>query len=399
MMLHNLPNGLESTYESLLQATVSRYPDRVEEIKKLLWCLCVAVWPLSASQLSEILALQPEDTYLDPDAITTDPYDALETIAPLVMIDREVWKYETVKLCHYSLREYLCSSPLRNADHQFHVDQREAHSWLSLLCLQYLTVSLQFDLSNMERKLDPATTDINHFLSYAALCWYYHMDDASGHPGYFARIKPYLDNAVDNAPDTSSWFTRAQDIFRDHNPHHDAPLHSLVCFAIFADLEEVTSYLLSKMTDLDHHFPDGYTVLTAAARWDRPRIVRKLLRMGASIDVPTLEKELTPLHLAAEHASKGAFDILLDAGADPHARSKSLTTPLYRAARSGNVYILTRLKEAGCDVNVRTYDNWTPLHEAVGLGNREAVDLLVQWGADIRATTDDGYVATPDEYL
>ncbi|KAL1597828.1 hypothetical protein SLS60_008315 [Paraconiothyrium brasiliense] len=377
LMLQNLPNGLEYTYESLLRATVFRFPNR----------------------LSEMLALQPGDTYLDPDAITTDPYDALETIAPLVVIDGEVWNYETVKLCHYSLREYLCSSPLRHAGHQFHVNQQEAHSWLSLLCLQYLTVSLQFDLSDMERKLNPGPTETHHFLSYAALCWHYHMGAASSHPGYFARIKPYLDNSANNVPGTSSWFSRAQDIFRDTNPDHDAALHSLVCFAIFADLKEVTSYLLSKMADLDHHFPDGYTVLTSAARWDQPHIVRKLLQMGASIDVPTAERKLTPLHLAAEHACEEVVDTLLDAGADPHARSTSLTTPFYRAARSGNVHILTRLKDAGCDVNARTYDDWTPLHEAVGLGHTEAIELLVEWGADITATTDDGFVAAPDEYL
>jgi hypothetical protein len=36
---------------------------------------------------------------------------------------------------------------------------------------------------------------------------------------------------------------------------------------------------------------------------------------------------LTPLHLAAEFGSSGVFDVLMNAGADPHARSAGKTTP------------------------------------------------------------------------
>ena len=101
-----------------------------------------------------------------------------------------------------------------------------------------------------------------------------------------------------------------------------------------------------------------------AAKWNRPAIIRKLLDLGADIERPGV-KQYTPLHLAAEFASREAFDLLLDEGAYPHARSTTESTPFYRACRGGDVHIVKRLRECGCDINARTDDSWTPVMEAI----------------------------------
>jgi len=74
-MLESLPDGLEHTYETLIQHTASRYPERVAEMKTLLTCLVIASPVLTAASLAETLAMQPGQHFLDFDTIATDPYD------------------------------------------------------------------------------------------------------------------------------------------------------------------------------------------------------------------------------------------------------------------------------------------------------------------------------------
>jgi hypothetical protein len=64
-MIANLPNGLEHTYETILNHISSQYPDRIEEVKRLLQCLVVASPTLTAADLAEILAMEPGQAYLD----------------------------------------------------------------------------------------------------------------------------------------------------------------------------------------------------------------------------------------------------------------------------------------------------------------------------------------------
>jgi hypothetical protein len=87
-MVANLPDGLEHTYETILEHISSQYPDRIEEVKLLLQCLVVASPTLTAADLAEILAMRPKQSYLDFDMVATDPYDVLEVIAPLVILTR-----------------------------------------------------------------------------------------------------------------------------------------------------------------------------------------------------------------------------------------------------------------------------------------------------------------------
>jgi ankyrin repeat protein len=134
--------------------------------------------------------------------------------------------------------------------------------------------------------------------------------------------------------------------------------------------------------DINRPFADGFTSLAVAAMVNQTDIVKKLLTLGAQVDVSTPDRRLTPLHLACEFASEDVVELLLDAGADPHATSTSGTTPFYRAARGGCIPIIKRLKACGSDVNARTWDNWTPLMEAVENGWDDVVDLLLEFGAD-----------------
>jgi ankyrin repeat protein len=389
-MIANLPNGLEHTYETILNHISSQYPDRIEEVKRLLQCLVVASPTLTAADLAEILAMEPGQAYLDFDLVATDPYDVLEVIAPLVILTSSQKPHSVVRLAHYSLEEYLSSTRmLQSQARQFYVKPEEANAWLASICLQYLTFDV-FNLSkhHMAKSGSPSLEEYN-FRRYAALNWVRHYKEAANVAGFKEQCKPYVDRLFRNE-DGSPCFKKWQEIYQQKSPYDELHQYSPICFAISHGLDDIVDDLIPHLTDIDMTYSDGYTCLTIAAKWNRANIVRKLLDLGADIEKPA-SRQCTALHLAAEFASREACDMLLDAGASPNARSSSDSTPFYRACRGGNVHIVERLKECGSDINVRTDDSWTPIMEAAENGHEAVVDLLLEWGADLTTRTDQGW--------
>jgi hypothetical protein len=390
-MINNLPDGLEHTYETLLSHTSSQNPDRVDEIRLLLQCLVVAAPTLTAADLAEILAMEPGATDLDFDLVATDPYDALEVIAPFVILTNDKESKDVVKLSHYSLDEFLLSSRiLQGPVSHYHVKEDEGHAWLALTCLQYLTFDV-FNLSKFQMSRSGCPPLENYSLRrYAALNWMRHFKKAQNIVGFNERCRAHLNRLFADCEESSPCYRRWQEVYCQYYPYGELHEYSPICFAISQGLNDVVDDLLPHLNDINSSYVGDYTCLAIAAKWNQPSIVRRLLDLGADPDIAS-NRICTPLHLAAEFASREACDILLDAGADVHTRSLSESTPFYRACRGGDVHIVKRLKESGSDINAKTHDSWTPIMEAVENGHEAIVDLLLEWGADLTIRTDQGW--------
>ena len=75
--------------------------------------------------------------------------------------------------------------------------------------------------------------------------------------------------------------------------------------------------------------------------------------------------------------------MLLEKGADVHAKANSDCTPLHLVVYSGYTEVAKVLLANGADVHARTQANSTPLHYAVEYGHTELVKLLLENGADV----------------
>ncbi|MXW17955.1 MAG: hypothetical protein F4139_04410 [Gemmatimonadetes bacterium] len=119
-----------------------------------------------------------------------------------------------------------------------------------------------------------------------------------------------------------------------------------------------------------------------------PDIVAVLLAAGAEVNPPS---GTTPLHQAALVANLETVSMLIEAGADIHARDGNGETPLLRAGYYGgfrNPEIIEVLIEAGADVNDRSDHGWTVLERALGSPADRVADVvqrLLDLGADVNA--------------
>ncbi|MEM9424270.1 MAG: ankyrin repeat domain-containing protein [Spirochaetota bacterium] len=141
--------------------------------------------------------------------------------------------------------------------------------------------------------------------------------------------------------------------------------------------------------------------------------LKQWLNNSGFSDIQSTDEEGNPpLYLAISQSLTEIIRMLLEAGADANAHTKTNITPLHWAARYGRTEIVRMLLEAGADANTQTkspfkpddpffnlrlpFDSYgkTPLHFVVmscrTVCPTETVRILVEAGADVNATDEHG---------
>ena len=189
-------------------------------------------------------------------------------------------------------------------------------------------------------------------------------------------------------------------------------------------LPDVLEVLVKAGAPVNAKSKTGYTALHHACCYDSSECVRILLESGAWVDAKagTTKRNCgfydeTPLHLACYEATqKIEFDIaiiklLIEAGADLNAKRESVEndreiTPLHIAAQGRRADIVQLLIDSGADfdarapVSIRADDLqigddynviYTPLHFAVAFNSTPTIATLLKAGASGATDTGDGW--------
>ena len=147
-ILDELPETLDETYERILKdiKKVNR-----EHAIRLLHCLTVAIRPLRVEELAEVLAVDFDAARregipkLNPHWRWADQHQAvLSTCSSLIAIVDD-GDSQVVQFSHFSVKEYLTSDRLANANRvvsRYHILPESAHTILAQACLGVL---LRFD--------------------------------------------------------------------------------------------------------------------------------------------------------------------------------------------------------------------------------------------------------------
>ncbi len=123
---------------------------------------------------------------------------------------------------------------------------------------------------------------------------------------------------------------------------------------------------------------DGYTLLHLAAFFGAPTAASLLLTAGADPDrVAAHPSRVTALHSAVAGRHRAIVELLVAAGADPHARQQGGWTPLHAAAQHGDRPIVAALLAAGADRGAVNDDGLTPADLALAAGHPALADDLV----------------------
>jgi len=182
------------------------------------------------------------------------------------------------------------------------------------------------------------------------------------------------------------------------------------------DAEKVRALLREDPSLAACRLPDGGTPALLAIYYGAADVLEALVARGVKLDVfeaaaagetsrvralvdadPTLVAQRshdgwTPLHLAAHFGRLETMRVLMDHGADVHARSSNdmNNTPLHAAAAGGRTAAAAELLARRADPDARQHGGWAALHSAAQSGRLDLARLLLDRGADASPRTDEG---------
>lgn len=184
---------------------------------------------------------------------------------------------------------------------------------------------------------------------------------------------------------------------------------SLACTNRGVDMVEL---LLKAGAAADAVNASGETVLMDCVRTGTTGGVAALLKADADPEVKENIKGQTPLMWAAAGGHAGITRLLIEHGADIHAKTPPSVdrvpndcricewkpspggfTPLMFAARSGDIETVRLLLEAGADIDQATAEYGNPLVIASASGHEDLALFLLQSGADLDSTDENGVTA------
>jgi hypothetical protein len=106
--------------------------------------------------------------------------------------------------------------------------------------------------------------------------------------------------------------------------------------------------------------------------------VKELLKHQAEVNVATNHEKCTPLHIACQRQYAQIAHLLIEHGADVHARNIIQRTPLHFAAEVGRIDIGNMLLGSGADKDALDIHGWSARQIAELFGHREFQELIIR---------------------
>src|SRR6266849_3651917 len=312
----------DETYERILRDIDSQ---KQKYAQRLFQCLLVSIRPLRIEELAPILTVQFDATAPTSSKKRSRPLNAkglvLSACSSLISIINQGGS-QVVQFAHFSVKEFLTSERLVNAEERlssYHILPEPAHT---LLAHASLSVLLQLD-----DKIDRDTIANSHLAPYAVRHWV----DHAKYGDVSSRLQEVMKRLFDPA-----------------QPH----------FAAWVWLYDIDRYWTEQMPTTHPTQPEARPIYYASL-CGFVGLAEHLIA-AHSRDVNSKGgSHTTPLHAASVKGHSKVASLLLGNGADPDSRDHLGRVPLHRVLQGGQLIMMKSsleiarlLVNAGADVNV-----------------------------------------------
>jgi ankyrin repeat protein len=364
-----MPSDLNMSYARTLER-VSNQQDQPRKLayRMLLW-LSQARRPLSLQELSQAVAVDVGEVYLNKKKMSKEGI-MTRVCMGLVVVDRDT---SVIRLVHFSMQEYLHTHLERSESGLIFVEK-------DMIVKTCLTILLFDEFGKGECKSD-AEFELRvqeyPIFFYAAANWTYHAgsegNDESGRLTLrFLRDKHKVSSAI------QAIMVNRQSRFEGYSQRFPDKFTGLHMAAYYGLKESVS--LLASNWKIDEQ--DGYwrTPLSYAVENGHEAVVERLL---AKDDVDLDSKDMyghTPLWLAVENGHEAVVQQLLAKdGIDPNSGDCFGLTPLALAVQNGHEAVVKLLlAREGVDPDSKDREGLTPLSWAARNGHETMVKLLLE---------------------
>lgn len=315
------------------------------------WWIFSAARPLDPRELQEAVALEEDDTTIEPDYLT-DESALIDICCGLVSIDENS---RTVRFVHYSVQEYFESNP---------AILHGSHAMIAKTCVTYLSLDRFAETPKQDRENEWLQSRVEGYplYNYAARNWCYHTC-------FVEQDTQVLDKLIK--------FSRS-------GPRVQTALHLFF-------IPAWVPYSQYPFTQNPHG------ILSVAARVGSLHLVKFCLdRCGMPADSTHRNHEVRPLSLAADNGHAAVVRFLAERGdVDVDSTDYAGKTALAKAAANGHEAIV-RILAARDDVDADRGDGFgiTPLAIAAHNGHEDIVRFLAD-RPDVDADSKDNFGETP----
>ncbi|KAF7976642.1 hypothetical protein HWV62_5961 [Athelia sp. TMB] len=377
--LNSLPKGLDETYTQIFERS-----DCPHQLEKLLQWLVFSERPLTVAELAEVLAIDlnmGEVPFYDPDLQCKKPAIIWGICNGLVT------EFEgTVKLAHFSVKEYLLVRIKSKAEAHLSTSEQLSHSMIAEDCLAQL---LHFDGPSILDWEHPGSIYLDHINSlfplfqYAAMNWVSHLHLSGSTSIHRPQLQTLLLRMF-RLPSTTwsyallSW-VRLQNLAIDADPK-------------MRYSSTVLRRSLDSFTKVPALLPLDASPLYYACFAGSFHAVQYLVDNGADLNAVGCEPSTRPLLVASQEGHLAIVRLLLDKGANVNLVGGAYGTALHVASAEGHLEVTRLLLDRGANVNVEGGDFGTALQIASVCRQVKLVELLLDRGADVNV--DGGYYGT-----
>ncbi|KAF8441582.1 ankyrin repeat-containing domain protein [Boletus edulis BED1] len=327
--LHDLPTGLDETYERILLAIdMETLAGRLAQ-RALSW-LVAALRPLRLSEIMEALSINLQTRTLDFDIGPMHSGALLDACGSLVTYSE---KMGVIILSHFSVKEYLMAKCTRSNLQPYHVNPEQSHLLLVRSCMCYISTCL-------ERAQGPLLVDASssgstgissqpmvrlHPRSYPLLD--YALDDAIEHFEHLgSAFKSALPDVAVLAKDIQrhSWAwdhvcipaRRSRQEIETVKPRWPAAAHDLLLYILVAFASN--SFMIAYFRRTALKPKDGTNPLVYAAYFGKDEHARTLLSLGARLNHRGWEtdgyRQSLPIEVAFYHQQYSMVTYFVEEG-------------------------------------------------------------------------------------